>query len=256
MKKIIYTLGMFFMIQMVNAQSSLWILDQNYNNVTNGSYTESNIDPLITFPVDAPIEPKFYVVNNSAAPVDVFIKKVYINSNADTKDQFCWAGGCWNPTTLVSPTSQSIASLDTTSTADALKPQFFSKGSGSSPDFSGSVTIRYIAFVASNPNDSVYVDVTFTSLLGEENIKENNKLSGFYPNPAKDFIYANFQIENPEATTVAIFDLSGSKVREIKFNSDNGILKADISALKSGVYFYTLFVSGKAISSKRLIIAK
>ncbi|MCX7744323.1 MAG: T9SS type A sorting domain-containing protein [Flavobacteriales bacterium] len=255
MKKLFLILSITIIINKFSAQS-LQILDASNNNVTNGSYTEYNVDPNITFPNDAPVEPRFYVVNTTGNPVDVYVKKVYLNVPSETLNQFCWASGCWTPNTFVSPGSQQIAANDTTGNSEALKPQFFSRASGSSPAFSGTCSIRYVAYLANNPNDSAYIDVNFTTLMSIDNVKENNKISAFYPNPAKDVVYFNYQIENTDQSMISIFDLTGSKVKELKFNTTNGTLKADISSLKSGVYFFTLYVRNKAVLTRKIIVAK
>lgn len=255
MKKLFLILSSALLGLGISAQS-LQILDASNNNITNSSYTEYNVDANITFPYDAPVEPRFYVVNTTGNAVDVFVKKVYLNVPSETINQFCWAGGCWTPNTFVSPGSQQIAAYDTTGNADALKPQFFSRASTSSPAFSGTCSIRYVAYLASNPNDSVYIDVNFTTLMSIDNVKENNKISAFYPNPARDVVFFNYQIENTDQVMISIFDLTGSKVKDLKFNSTNGTLKADISALKSGVYFFTLYVRNKAVLTRKIIVAK
>lgn len=255
MKKHFLVITFSLLISLINAQS-LQILDASYNNVTNGSYTEYNVDPNITFPSDAPVEPRFYVVNTTSNAVDVYVKKVYLNVPSETLNQFCWASGCWTPNTFVSPGSQQIAAYDTTGTAQSLKPQFFSRANASSPAFAGTCSIRYVAYLASNPNDSVFIDVNFTTLLSIDNMKENNKISAFYPNPAKDVVFFNYQIENTDQAMISIFDLTGSKVKNLKFNNTNGILKADISTLKSGVYYFTLYVRNIAVLTRKIVVVK
>jgi hypothetical protein len=255
MKKLFLILSFSIIILSVSAQS-LQILDASNNNITNGSYTEYNVDPNIVYPSDAPVELHFYVVNTTGNPVDVFVKKVYLNVPSSTVNQFCWAFGCWTPNTFVSPGSQQIAPYDTNSSSEALKVLFFSRASTSSPPFSGTCSIRYVAYLASNPNDSAYIDVNFTTLMSIDNVKENNKITAFYPNPAKDVVFFNYQIENTDQAMISIFDLTGSKVKDLKFNSTNGTLKADISALKSGVYFFTLYVRNKAVLTRKIIVDK
>lgn len=255
MKKFILIFTYSFVISLINAQS-LQILDASYNNVTNGSYTEYNVDPNITFPNDAPVELRFYVVNTTSNAVDVYVKKVYLNVPSETLNQFCWASGCWTPNTFVSPGYQQIAANDTTETAESLKSLFFSRANTSSPAFSGTCSIRYVAYLADNPSDSVYIDVNFTTLMSIDNVKENNKISAFYPNPAKDVVFFKYQIENTDQTTISIFDLTGSKVKDLKFNNTNGILKADISTLKSGVYYFTLYVRNKTVLTRKIVVVK
>lgn len=255
MKKIYLLFAIILGGGLASAQS-LQIMDLNYNNLTNGSYAIYDVDPTITWPLDQPVEVKFYVANTSGSAVDVFVKKVYINQVPTTADQFCWALLCYNPSTIVSTNSQLIGAHDTTALADVLKPQFFSKASASEPDFAGTVTIRYVAYVDGNPNDSAYIDVSYSTLASVENIKENNKISDFYPNPARDIVTFNYQIENTQEATLSIYDLTGSKVKDIRFNALSGSLKTDLSALKPGVYFYTFYVRGKAIATKRIVIAR
>ncbi len=255
MKKLFLIFSFSITMLSVSAQS-LQILDASNNNISNSSYTEYNVDPNITFPNDAPVESRFYVVNTTNSTVDVYVKKIYLNVPSETLNQFCWASGCWTPNTFVSPGSQQIAAYDTTSNSEALKSQFFPRASSSSPAFSGTCSIRYVAYLANNPNDSVYIDVNFTTLMSVDNVKENNKISAFYPNPAKDVVFFNYQIENTDQAMISIFDLTGSKVKDLKFNSTNGTLKADISALKSGVYFFTLYVRNKAVLTRKIIVDK
>jgi len=235
---------------------SLQILDESLNNLTNGSYSIYDVDPTITWPLDQPVEPKFYVVNTTSSTINVYVKKIYLNVPATTENQFCWASLCYNPNTFISTNSQLIGANDTTSYADVLKPQFFSKINSSVSDFAGTASIRYVAYVDGNPNDSAYIDVHFSTLASVENIKENNKITGFYPNPARDIVTFNYQIENTHDAYLSIFDLTGSKVKDIRFTSLSGSLKTDLSALKPGVYFYTFYVRGKALSTKRIVIAR
>jgi hypothetical protein len=56
--------------------------------------------------------------------------------------------------------------------------------------------------------------------------------------------------------TIRIFDLSGKKVKEFNLNASDNSVKADISSLISGVYFYTLSLNGKAVLTKRLVVSK
>jgi hypothetical protein len=48
----------------------------------------------------------------------------------------------------------------------------------------------------------------------------------------------------------------GSKVKNVNLTGDQGTLKMDVANLPSGMYFYTLSVDGKGISTKKMLVTK
>lgn len=98
--------------------------------------------------------------------------------------------------------------------------------------------------------NQLYFVVEYSGIVGIEEINSNE--INIYPNPAKDIIF----IDNGSQaiiTNITIVDLLGKEVKEIPtLNSNNQTV--DISELKSGIYFMSIFDNKKLIGYKKIII--
>lgn len=78
-----------------------------------------------------------------------------------------------------------------------------------------------------------------------------------YPNPAKDQLKIELNIDQPVMPEIHILDLTGKVVLKFEqvFTREQQILKADldISALKSGIYFVKV-IQGKDTYTSKLMV--
>jgi hypothetical protein len=75
-----------------------------------------------------------------------------------------------------------------------------------------------------------------------------------YPNPTDGHVYIDINMTKKEDGLVEIFDVMGKKVYKYEFKALTAeSIEADLSSLRSGVYFVTL-KSGNDIITKKLMI--
>ena len=78
------------------------------------------------------------------------------------------------------------------------------------------------------------------------------------PNPFNHTTTINYTLPQQYASAkIIITDKSGKTLKEINASGNGkGSLKLDASTLASGAYQYTLYVNGKLIDTKQMILAK
>lgn len=72
-------------------------------------------------------------------------------------------------------------------------------------------------------------------------ITEKFALQKVYPNPTKDDINFSFYLKEKSNVKISIFNALGQKVRDVEnkdFKSGENSVKANVSSLKSGIYYY------------------
>ncbi|MCE1165686.1 MAG: T9SS type A sorting domain-containing protein [Bacteroidetes bacterium] len=104
-----------------------------------------------------------------------------------------------------------------------------------------------------NPDSVTYVR-QISSVIPEE-----YKLFQNYPNPFNPITNFKFQIQSYSNVRISVYDITGKEIeRIIDGYQKPGIysVRFDGSNLSSGIYFYTLFVDGKILDSKKMILIK
>lgn len=83
------------------------------------------------------------------------------------------------------------------------------------------------------------------------------KLSDVYPNPSSRIAQLDYQFENPRVKAkITINSFIGNPVAEYELDPERNSLSINVSELKEGIYFYTLFLDNKNIVTKKLQIKK
>ena len=88
---------------------------------------------------------------------------------------------------------------------------------------------------------------------------ETASLDQNIPNPpAGNFTKINYNIPNGAAKAeVVIVDNAGRKLKQISLSTfGKGVLNVDTKGLASGTYTYTMYVDGKMIDSKKMVVGK
>ena len=187
---------------------------------------------------------------NGSSSINVKVKRITMDTIPGTQNYFCWEQ-CYEPPTSVSPTSMSMAPGDRIN-------QFYAdyKPNG----ISGVSTLAYCFFDEANEADSVCAIVRFSaSPTGVEDIFMGNEsgIGQVYPNPVRRTASINFALEQGwRNAEVKVYSMLGSLVKRIALKEDQGTLKFSVAELPSGMYFYTLTVNDRDISTKKMMVTK
>jgi hypothetical protein len=211
------------------------------------SLTLSNVH--ISSDVSTPtlLEGEARVTNNSNAPINVMVERVLNNFATGHESYFCWVQ-CYPDFVSVSPDPINIAG-----------------GGGFADDFKGDVEtygipgiseVAYCFYDQNNISDSVCVKYTFDFTTGIPDIPSSiNYISKASPNPAGNYTSFYYNKENPSSeASIKIFNVLGSQVKNITLRENRSSIKVDVTDLRAGLYFYSMFVDGKNISSGKLLV--
>ncbi len=188
------------------------------------------------------------VTNNGSVALDVLVKKVENYIIDGSENTFCWAGLCFAPFVYVSPYSVNIG-------AGVTHTDDFS-GHYNPLSNEGESSISYVFFDANNINDSIMVTVLFTTLTSGfgENIVADYSISNPYPNPASSFVKFDYDFSVLGNTSMKIYSLVGSLVREIKLTNNSGTLQVNTGNLEEGFYFYKLANGSNELKTGKFVV--
>lgn len=191
----------------------------------------------------------FDVHNTSGANVTAKVRKtVQSQASANSLFYFCTDQMCYAPTTVlsqnVSMNSGGMFLLVTDFTPD---------------NTTGTSVVRYSVFNVNNPSDSVYFFIEYhvspTGIGAHQNVKAS--ISSPMPNPANAVFNMNYNLGSSfgqgEAKLV-IYNMLGAAVKTETLTDAEGNVRMDVSTLEAGVYFTSLELNGKQLSTKRLVI--
>ncbi len=217
-----------------------------YANVSAQSLQLSNV--YITGDPFGTLEGKATVENISSNPIDVEVVRVVNNYAPGHLSYFCWV--------------QCYPDFVSTSSPDFIT---ITPGTPNSNSFRGDVEVNgipgltevsYCFYDANNPSDSVCVSYSYLGPTGINDIPSNkNFISKPQPNPASEYTTFMYNKTNPASKAVVrIFDMLGSKVKEVNLTESKSVARVNLTSLKSGLYFYTYFIDNKSVSSGKLVI--
>lgn len=73
-----------------------------------------------------------------------------------------------------------------------------------------------------------------------------------YPNPVKDELNINIQLEEDETASWSVLNINGQLIQSGSLNNDNNTI--DLSDLSQGVYFIQIKVNNQLIKTEKLIV--
>ncbi|MFH0867539.1 MAG: T9SS type A sorting domain-containing protein [Bacteroidota bacterium] len=246
MKKIIFlfSMGVFSLLASLSMAQSLQVHDLEGNNVS-GSVINVWGDSAYVTLMEAP----FDVKNISAGTVYVKVKKTEISLQPGSSNTFCFNGYCYLSTVYVSPTAATIAAgaKDTTFSGD-YRP----KGT------LGASIIMYVFFRTDDPNDSAFVIVQFNATPAglELHSSESLEISNPYPNPASSHTSFNYSFPENSSASFTLSDITGNIIKEIPVYNTQGVLEVSTNDVSEGMYFYSFYIDGKMLMTKKLIIQR
>ena len=183
------------------------------------------------------------VKNVSNKEHDVICEKNVISVPSGMDNTFCWGGLCYGVNTLVSTQFLTLNS-----------------GQGNSVSFTGYFDayceqgigiVEYCFYPVSDTLDRSCITVTYHG--SATSVNDNPyyaNVGDFYPNPANDIVYFNF---NGNLATLKLIDILGNNVKDLSL-TQQGVQKLDLSDMNKGIYFGNLIVNNEVVSIKKLIV--
>lgn len=187
------------------------------------------------------------IQNNSLDTARIMLRKEVITDlGGDSYNTFC-IGTCVDPSTMQSFVPLVLAPGET-STSDQFHILYNPAG------LTGVCTVKYTFTCRSE-----YV-IVVNFISGEVSVADApatfNSFSA-YPNPATSSVTFQYALANrstSDAADIVITNLIGNRVRVIPVAGNSGKKTIDISNMVAGIYFYSLEINGKPVSTKKLII--
>lgn len=215
----------------------------------------SNIDNMVFGePTAAYLQGVATVTNNSSNAIDVLVSFEELTPGpVGSGHYFCWTV-CYNEGGItdgfVTPPNHALT-LDAGASTNNFYADYVPHGTV------GIAEYRYTFYDRNNPSDAVSVDITFdTQNVGVEELEAgSNAISESYPNPAHRFVKMNYSVaQSAKTAEVVVYSMLGAKVKRVGLEEKQGTLRIDVSSLPSGMYFYSLLVDDKAISTKKMLV--
>jgi len=188
--------------------------------------------------------------NNGTKPITLIIRTASSQIGTSQKNYFCKDGNCAD-----AAVEDFIVKVEPGQTLNTLEVAL---DAGLVPGVS---SVRYIAYNKSNPGEALEIELNF---IVEEKPEKANiytsrdiTLQDVYPNPASDFAFVEYKIvqDNVKARII-LHNVLGNSVGEYDLFSSDTKAKIQTSDLNAGIYFYTLYLNGKAVLTRKLVVSK
>ncbi len=188
------------------------------------------------------------ITNNSGSAKDVLVQRTVNNIVAGHVSYFCWFE-CYGENTSLAPDPINIPAGSSTSIFKAYLESNLIPGTS---------YVKYCFFDMANTSDSVCVDYVFDASTGISEVPtDRNFISKPYPNPAKESTSFVINLnKGSKGARIKIFNMLGAEVKEVLLTEARNSVKVNISDLKSGVYFYSLWVNNKSTGTGKLMISR
>jgi hypothetical protein len=183
--------------------------------------------------------------------ISIKVQKIASAYSGDDTTFICWGATCYPPT---------VSLTDTLLFAPGATRNnvFSSTFRGFNTSSNSSVTYR---FMRAEDDVTDFVDYTFsynyttgvTAITPVLNGR--SEMANAMPNPAISTTSIPYSLATPSANArLKVYDLLGQEVRNIPLRSQSGSVQLDVNSLRNGIYFYSLVIDGRAVSTKRLIV--
>jgi hypothetical protein len=245
MKKITTTLYLLLSLIYGYGQSIV-LLDDN-----NALISNTTVDVNIASGSSATKE--VLITNQGSIPDTIKAIRTIKTIDAGDQTQFCFGGLCYAYSTNVSSLSVIVGAGDTVNFFENGFHALFNAGSAC-------VTraVHYQFYNIHHSLDTTGVTLRYVCATTDVNelSPETGTISNVYPNPANSLVSVKYDLtESSQKGKIVFYDLLGKAVKEILLNDkQDGIAKINVSDLSQGIYFYSLLMDDKVISTKKLVI--
>ncbi len=111
------------------------------------------------------------------------------------------------------------------------------------PTLFPTVPPQFISTISNQIGFITRFEMASTPLNMENNLKVNNKKIDFYPNPATNNIFINFDSKtNPKGSLLSIYNCVGSEIKKVSIQSNVTNTQIEIGELTQGVYLLELLL--------------
>jgi hypothetical protein len=253
MKKSLLLIAALALVSFTKAQSSFQITELISGNPAQSFYVHNTDTANHNSPMEVD---EFKITNISGTTKKLCVKMLVLNNSggAFVHDMFyCFNINCYPPTVTYSFCNLAAgASLPSGSGLDyGLRAEFEANL------YPANSVVRYNLHDSLNPADSMHITISYNvaSVTGIKNNSNNIFVSTPSPNPASNIINFNYDLGNADAS-IKIYNTLGNLVKTTSLNPTLKNTQVDVSTLEEGFYFYSVIANGKAISTKRLVIAR
>ncbi len=241
--KFLFSIKILFFTLSVSMSQSIQVLDIGGNDVSSSEvnvWGDSSYYTQISLPLD--------IKNISGTTIDVKVKKIETSVLPGSSNYFCFNGYCYLSGVYVSP---SFVTIDADAKDTTFSGDYKPKGN------LGVSIITYVFFREDEPDDSAYVVVQYHATPAGINQYSNKifEISAPYPNPASSHIYFNYCFPENSKAEFILSDIAGNIIKEIPVNNIHGTLEIPTDELSNGMYFYSFYLDGKLLMTKKLIKA-
>jgi hypothetical protein len=213
-------------------------------NIT-GSIKDINITPGSSHTAE------IWVTNTAASAKTYKVRRTILSMDAGDLTQFCWGGLCYGYTTNTSSLTVTVNPGDTIDFVENGFHALFSAGSANVTR-----TVHYQFYDMADNADSSGVTMRYNSVVG---VSENSRvasISNAFPNPASAAVSLKYDLNGQSGKArIVMYDMLGKKVKDTELTDRAGTARISVAELNAGVYFYTLMVEDKAITTKKLVIS-
>lgn len=188
--------------------------------------------------------------NHSDRPITVYLRQSGGQIGTSQRSYFCRGGNCLDDAAqdliIKLDPGQSVADLEVILEA-GLVP--------------GLSTMRYTAVNRSNPSEVIEFDLNFVVDERQRQPTIYNSryitVQDVYPNPASDHAFVDYRVlEDQVAARIVVHSVLGNTMGEYELPSFESQAKILTGNLNAGIYFYTLYIDGEAVMTRKLIVKR
>lgn len=77
-----------------------------------------------------------------------------------------------------------------------------------------------------------------------------------YPNPATDFVDIDYQFSGNQDLRIVFYNVIGEQIKELPLERDQRTVRVSMRDFANGMYLYQLFIDGRSVATKKLIVRK
>lgn len=184
--------------------------------------------------------------NNDTKALNLIIRKAHAAMGSTQLVQICLNGNCAEELHLRLEPGQS--SLDLLITFDAGLA-------------AGISSARYAVINKNNPGETVEFDINFAveELAERKSIYDSHfiSLTDAYPNPAAESAQVDYKIHKPAPSyKIVLRNLLGNVVGDYLLSASETKLKMRTDDLNAGIYFFSLYIDGEGVLTRKIMVKK
>jgi hypothetical protein len=187
------------------------------------------------------------IKNNTSSTAQIKVKKTVHFSVPGSDVSFCFAGNCFDPSVIISPTT---AVINPNATDSSYTSDYSANG------HNGGTSVTYAFYNINGTGDTAKVTFNFNTSISVNDISKSDiYFSDAFPNPASSITTIAYNLPKLTKTaSIRISNIIGSKVTEIALQDLNGKKSIDLNDFTKGIYFYSLLVNDKIYYTKKLVV--